>query len=349
MKIVHYWYDYFKGFLSPLSVGLFKEKNALSVNTNQRSLTILDTDFILTKITSQDDIFVFRHKETSLDLCYLIFPRKAENGACTLKSKVEITWSSFALGFNLNFWNTNLLQVYDLNVSHIERFDHAVDIEGLSVNYVVSQSQKKRKGKIGRFEKIETYEKKGEIETFYLGERDKRKNPYLLTRFYNKVLDSQWRGKTYLYGQYENKIITRIETEYRVNKCKNISFEFLLENEHTDYFLNDMMSYLWFSWYKKQILPKNITSSYWEDQIWLRIFKNEADKKRAYSLLKGACFRLQYNWIPFSSLLKFLVSESNNYLQKNYTLYEDNEFHDLNSPYPSTSDPFLSFCQKINQ
>jgi hypothetical protein len=110
----------------------------------------------------------------------------------------------------------------DLIIKHknsfvVSRLDFAIDVESTVRNLVGTFNSKKLTyskidTKLGKIETIAN-KKTGNIETVYVGDRLKTKEYFV--RIYNKILDTQVKGKHLIYDYSKYAAVTRVEVVFK--------------------------------------------------------------------------------------------------------------------------------------
>lgn len=133
----------------------------------------------------------------------------------------------------VDYWSENYIMSLNKKLkdkrdySHIlKRVDLAIDIVK-SIEEVVSNFRKLN-CKWSKF-----YDDKGNIQTYYIGEKKNTLNKNILIRIYDKITDIKQKEKQFLYTDYLKKdFITRIEIEFRVEMLKFLRLEQLLDKSY---------------------------------------------------------------------------------------------------------------------
>jgi len=219
-----YWgIDYIKAIVT---VPEKSKLNGLSKNSNQIFLEFLwqKIDVTLEDNNIFSRYFVIRSNSISIWFCGF-------NSNNSRLDFIEITGQALTIfGKNIFYF---LFSKLWLEFIKFNRFDVCFDMF-LDVNYFYDTILDDKYKNNETVAPIRT--KKNWLETIYFWKRDRKVNSYLLTRIYNKILDSKKKDKLFLYSNYKDELtwkykdVTRFEVEVREDVAKFWDFDSLKDD-----------------------------------------------------------------------------------------------------------------------
>lgn len=260
--------------------------------------------------------YIIKDKETGIQLAFLMIPKVWKLGAIHYNNVFEVTGQGMILRelvwyFDFIRWAWFIQQKY--REAHI-CFDIDVDIQYLHDVILKDYIEEKT---------AQVIKKKWVIETIYIWERSRQKNTYQLIRIYDKIKDTKFKRKEFLYDFEGVSSRTRFEVELRRDQAIKLSEKKLLDDKYifailrrTFYHMNyQFFKFIWEQKYhdlrklekwvkherKKAIVKRmNDFIKYWQD------FKDEKDKQRTITMFRNSAKRLYKNGYSREYLLKML-------------------------------------------
>jgi len=316
-ELKHFGVDYFKAYITnDFKPKLFK----LWLSANSNMFYINDDTFI--ELWSSDlyskfkYVFILKDRETNITLWFVLIPNVGKVWAINYNNIFEVTWQGLILR-NLKFYFDFIKWAW-FKIEKFKRVDICFDLAN-DINYIYNTILKD-------FLVWKTHEpiiKKWILETLYIWDRNTKKNTYQLIRIYNKILDTKFKNKEFLYDFEGLDSLTRFEVEIRRDKAQFLTEKKLLNDDYifsvivsTFYKMNyQFFKFLHLEDFKKVSLQneslkflrkKRIVSrlndyiNFWKD------FKSEQEENKILKMFITLWKRLYKNWYSRKKLLKIL-------------------------------------------
>jgi len=221
----HFWVDLFKAYVKH---DKFKKSFLHGLSANS-TIKMYDSETIITLLPQYSDkkysrYIEIRDKSTGVNLWFFLLWKT--NGIwCVERNNIfEVTWQGLIL--RRMEWYLKLLKVAGYYISWFKRVDICLDIK-INTDYMcrhILVPHLEDKGK--------TYKPwiwKWKYETLEIWNKDTKENTWKFIRVYNKILDTRWKDKQFLYDFGDIKDLTRIELELRRDKCNHFHEEYLTD------------------------------------------------------------------------------------------------------------------------
>lgn len=204
---------------------LSKNSNQIFFDYNWFQLTLIKQE----KAKNIQNYFQIMFENISIAFIWLSEEEKEKN---LKKSFIEMTWQGLTIFWVDLFYF--IFSYFSLTFDKFKRIDICFDMK-ININYFYQKillEKYKIKNEEDKENNINVFNsKKNWVETIYFGERNIKKNSYILNRIYNKIIDSKKKWKLFLYENYyknddeffEN--VTRFESELREDLVKFYKFE----------------------------------------------------------------------------------------------------------------------------
>ena len=324
-ELAHYWVDYIKSYIK------IPDKNilySLSANSNFKLFDYWINKLIIELLPLAVDKYkrFYQIRFNSISIAF-IWSDWVEKGNNIANDFIEVTGQALNI-FWLDIFYF-LMENFDLWFVKYKRIDFCFDIfmkMDYFYNSILWEKHKKSVTAINQ-------SKKNWVETIYFWQKMLKKNNYMLTRIYNKIVDTVKKEKLFLYNERNDekgniRDVTRFEIEAREDLAKYYKFNDLKND-------NIVFARLVKSFYKLNVQFFKFLD--------FSAFKKYADKERKEK--KQILYRIK-NWDEIKTIsvhqdrIKKKLQEQKDFLKYGKTILNESELK-------SSLTMFISYAKKL--